>query len=237
MRGRGGHGHNDITSFELFLDGLNVITDCGSYLYTASREWRNLFRSTAFHNLVQIDNEELNRFIGPDALWQLKYDAHPRDLAFAGGQGGYFRGGHDGYQRLSPSVWPVREFWMHPEQPIVALCDRVDGFGAAAVIWRFHFDPALTVELVDGDCRVRGEGHEAWMLFAGDAPGQRELKPGWVSPGYGVRSETHVLVVRDATLPTDLRCVFATSRLSTAEREGALAELDAHRARTHLRKQ
>jgi hypothetical protein len=233
MHGRGGHGHNDITSFELFLDGLNVISDCGSYLYTASREWRNLFRSTAFHNVIQIDNEELNRFIGPDALWQLHYDAHPTDVAFTRGQGGYFRGGHDGYQRLSPPVMPVRELWMHPELPIVALHDRVGGSGAAEVTWRFHFDPALQVELVEGDCRVRGNGREAWMLFAGDAPSRRELESGWVSPGYGVRSATSVLVIRDAVLPTGLRCVFASSRLSNAERDHALAELGAHRARTH----
>ena len=76
MRGRGGHGHNDILSFELFLNGFNVVTDCGAYLYTASREWRNRFRSTAFHNTVQVDGEELNRFLAPDALWQLPYDAH-----------------------------------------------------------------------------------------------------------------------------------------------------------------
>src|SRR4029079_8371887 len=80
MRGRGGHGHNDILSFELFLNGFNVVTDCGAYLYTASREWRNLFRSTAFHNAVQVDDEEVNRFISPDALWQLQYDAHPVDV-------------------------------------------------------------------------------------------------------------------------------------------------------------
>src|SRR5206468_3500651 len=47
MRGRGGHGHNDILSFELWLDRTNLVTDCGAYLYTASREWRNRFRSTA----------------------------------------------------------------------------------------------------------------------------------------------------------------------------------------------
>ena len=63
MHGRGGHGHNDILSFELWLDGMNLVTDCGAYLYTASREWRNRFRSTAFHNVVQVDGEELNRFI------------------------------------------------------------------------------------------------------------------------------------------------------------------------------
>ena len=43
MHGRGGHGHNDILSFELWLDGMNLVTDCGAYLYTASREWRNRF--------------------------------------------------------------------------------------------------------------------------------------------------------------------------------------------------
>jgi hypothetical protein len=37
MCGRGGHGHNDILSFELWMDGVNWVTDCGAYLYTASR--------------------------------------------------------------------------------------------------------------------------------------------------------------------------------------------------------
>src|SRR5262249_18863779 len=86
MRGRGGHGHNDILGFELFLNGMNVVTDCGAYLYTASREWRNAFRSTAFHNGVQVDDEEVNRFVSPDALWQLVYDAHPVDAALTRGR-------------------------------------------------------------------------------------------------------------------------------------------------------
>src|SRR6185369_3917681 len=80
MHGRGGHGHNDILSFELWLDGINLVTDCGAFLYTASREWRNRFRSTAFHNVVQVGTEEINRFISPDNLWQLKDDARPQDV-------------------------------------------------------------------------------------------------------------------------------------------------------------
>ena len=72
MRGRGGHGHNDILSFELFMNGANIVTDCGAFVYTASREWRNRFRSTAFHNTIQVDDEEVNRFVEPNALWQLR---------------------------------------------------------------------------------------------------------------------------------------------------------------------
>src|SRR4029077_13276749 len=86
MQGRGGHGHNDILSFELWLDGTNFVTDCGAYLYTASRDWRNRFRSTAFHNVVQVDDEELNRFFIPDNLWQLHDDARPRDVVWRPGK-------------------------------------------------------------------------------------------------------------------------------------------------------
>ncbi len=233
MHGRGGHGHNDITHFELVLDGLNVLSDCGAYLYTASREWRNRFRSTAFHNVVQIANEELNRFIGPDALWQLHYDAHPCDVAFAGGRGGYFRGGHDGYRRLSPPVTPRRELWMDAERPIVALADTVDGERPGDVIWRFHFDPDVTAELVDGDCHVSRGNQQAWMLLHHDTDYVQQIEDGWVSAGYGVRRPSQVLVITAPSAPARLRCVFATSRLPQTERDRAFAELDAQRARTH----
>ena len=65
---------------------MNVVTDCGAYLYTASREWRNRFRSTAFHNVVQVDGEELNRLISPDHLWQLRDDARPLNVAWRVGR-------------------------------------------------------------------------------------------------------------------------------------------------------
>jgi hypothetical protein len=110
MNGRGGHGHNDILSFELFMNGCNIVTDCGAYLYTASREWRNRFRSTEFHSGVQVDDEEVNRFIGPDALWQLRYDAVPAGARLTREKDAdTFRGGHRGYQRLASPVFHERE--------------------------------------------------------------------------------------------------------------------------------
>src|SRR6185369_15157982 len=145
--GRGGHGHNDILSFELFLNGFNVVTDCGSYLYTASREWRNHFRSTARHNSVQIDGEELNRFIAPDALWQLRYDAEPVGAALGPGERvDCFRGSHRGYQRLVPPVSHTRWCLLDKDQPRVLVRDRVDGDGQHEVLWRFHLDPAVTAD-------------------------------------------------------------------------------------------
>ena len=235
MRGRGGHGHNDITSFELFLGGMNVVSDCGAYLYTASREWRNKFRSTAFHNVAQVGDEELNRYIGPDALWQLMYDAHPVDIRWsAPGVGGYFHGGHDGYARLTQPVASTREVYVDPGLARVAVRDRLVGAGSQPVIWRFHFDPAASAELIGPDCRLRSDGKEIWLLAADEGDlRQRRLEAGWVSTGYGVRTATSVLVITDDQMPTTLAYVFADSQLSAADRRQVIDQLDAQGARIH----
>lgn len=60
QNGRGGHAHNDKLSFELMLNGEEIIIDPGTYVYTPSFDWRNKFRSTSFHNTVQIDDIEQN---------------------------------------------------------------------------------------------------------------------------------------------------------------------------------
>jgi len=62
QNGNGGHAHNDKLSFELCIDGKDIIVDPGTYVYTQLPEWRNKFRSTAYHNTVMIDNKEQNRF-------------------------------------------------------------------------------------------------------------------------------------------------------------------------------
>lgn len=232
MRGRGGHGHNDITSFELFLDGVNVISDCGSYLYTASREWRNRFRSTAFHNVPQVDDEELNRFVGPDAMWQLHYDAHPRGVCWTAGLngGGYFEGGHTGYERLVSPVTYTRSLWMDPARPLVALSDRLQGSGSHRTTWRFHLDPAVRVEIAGPDCRLQVNGRELWLLAAPGDRRQRTIEQGWVSPSYGVRHQTAVVVIADTAMPSALQCVFAESRLPDEVRAGVLSRLAARGA-------
>ncbi|MFQ5585218.1 MAG: alginate lyase family protein, partial [Thermodesulfobacteriota bacterium] len=58
----GGHAHNDKLSFELCIDGREVIVDPGTYVYTPYPDERNRFRGTASHNTVMIDGEEQNRF-------------------------------------------------------------------------------------------------------------------------------------------------------------------------------
>ena len=203
LSGRGGHGHNDILSFELFMAGCNVVTDCGAYLYTASREWRNRFRSTEFHNGVQVDDEEVNRFIAPDSLWQLRYDAVPEGAALVrGDKADVFRGSHRGYQRLTPPVSHTRSIAADKSTPCVVVTDQLDGDGRHTLVWRFHLDPAVSAELRGREIRLSC-GASAIVLTS-DLPDvfAVSLEAGWVSPSYGVKVPATVVVWKGtAALP------------------------------------
>ena len=197
MHGRGGHGHSDITNLEVWLDGMNLVTDCGTYLYTASREWRNLFRSTASHNVVQVDGEELNRLVSPDHLWQLRDEARPLDVAWHwGDRADYFRGAHNGYARLDPPVLVTREVLLVKGSPDVLVRDSIDGSGSHMLVWRFHLDPALDAEIDRGDVRLRGAGRDAWLQVASADGLTMTIENGWVSPSYGIRTGIRVVTLQ-----------------------------------------
>ncbi|PKL85132.1 MAG: hypothetical protein CVV22_09400 [Ignavibacteriae bacterium HGW-Ignavibacteriae-1] len=72
QNGKGGHAHNDQLSFCLFVHGREIFTDPGTFNYTAYPELRNLFRSTASHNVLQDVNMEQNPLpegLGGDLFW------------------------------------------------------------------------------------------------------------------------------------------------------------------------
>lgn len=75
--GRGGHGHNDCLSFELWLHGHVAITDSGTGVYTANTTLRNRLRSTRAHNTVMYDNLEQVEYAG---VWQIRQDETRPDI-------------------------------------------------------------------------------------------------------------------------------------------------------------
>jgi uncharacterized heparinase superfamily protein len=219
MRGRGGHGHNDILSFELFLNGMNVVTDCGSYLYTASREWRNRFRSTAFHNTVQVDGEELNRFIDADEIWRLHDDARPTAVTWRTSDVGvFFRGGHTGYRRLASPVMHVREVLFDRSGRRVTFRDILEGRGRHHLVWRFHLDPSVTADVQPAGIRLRGPAAEVWFRLGADAAIDARIEPGWVSPGYGRKVEASILIL-ECTCELPKTIVYCFSDVAPAADE------------------
>jgi Heparinase II/III-like protein/Heparinase II/III N-terminus len=186
LAGRGGHGHNDCLSFEATLNGMRVVTDSGSYVYTASAEERNRFRATAAHNTPQVDGAELNRI--PQSLWQLEDDAHPEPLLTEPLR---FRGAHTGYLRLPDPVRPVRTIALDPVVHALLVHDAFEAAAPHDAEIPFHLAPGLEAT-ADGESALRiGPFVLRWR---GDW--ECAVEPAWMSPSYGVRVATSKVVFR-----------------------------------------
>jgi Heparinase II/III N-terminus/Heparinase II/III-like protein len=218
LGGRGGHGHNDCLSFEAVLAGAHLVTDCGSYVYTASYEERNNFRSTRYHNTPIVDGEEINRFIRPDYLWNLHYDALPEcRIWLTNDERDVFQGTHAGYTRLSSGLQPVRTLVLHKRDHILVGIDAFEGGGEYIIEIPFHLGTGIHVgdrasdrcELHDGKCR---------FMFVFDTPKDWSLDigNGVVSPRYGVRTGTYRLRLTRHGQPRTVGWAFAPAE--TAER-------------------
>jgi len=73
QKGNGGHAHNDKLSFELNIEGKDIVVDAGTYLYTPLEDERNRFRSTKMHNALIVQDEEQNEWIsGRYGLFSMK---------------------------------------------------------------------------------------------------------------------------------------------------------------------
>lgn len=53
-----GHRHNDRMSFELMINGMDIIVDPGTFVYSSDPGGRNRFRSTEYHNTLVFEDQE-----------------------------------------------------------------------------------------------------------------------------------------------------------------------------------
>jgi hypothetical protein len=201
LAGRGGHGHNDCLAFEATLDGTKLLTDCGSYVYTASPEWRNRFRATAAHNTPQVDGAEQNRI--PESLWLLEDDAQPQALLVEELR---VRGAHTGYLRLADPVRPVRTIALEPNLHALLVHDALEARAPHDVEIPFHLAAGIeTSELGPG---VVSLGRFV-LRWRSPEPWQCSVEPGWVSPSYGVKRPISRVVCRRSGVVAPLTVVVA----------------------------
>lgn len=103
-----GHRHNSALSFELFANDKSFIIDPGAYVYTSNRKMRNLFRSTSYHNTVEVDSQEQNTF--KEELFDQGTEAKTKIIKWESTEKeDIFCGEHYGYRRLKDPVVHRRE--------------------------------------------------------------------------------------------------------------------------------
>jgi uncharacterized heparinase superfamily protein len=233
LAGRGGHGHNDALSFEAVLDGCHLVTDCGSYLYTASFEERNRFRSTAYHNTPCVDGQEINRFIRPDYLWTLHDDAKPTALAWKPGpELDIFEGTHLGFSRLASPVKPTRRVILEHQSHTLAVCDRLEGAGNHVVEIPIHLTPGVEVsaELDDGFLVVAG-ARRFRVRWIGPIHWRARVEPCRVSPSYGVVVPSFRIIWRyEGPLPATLDVALGPAETLVGDLASHFSRLGSDRA-------
>lgn len=172
----GGHCHNDKLSFELCIDGEDVIVDPGTHVYTAEPEWRNKLRSTAYHNTVVVDEKEQSRFDEKN-LFKMENDAEIKCLRWeTSGEIDIFIGEHYGYKRLSHSVIHQREIKFHKKERKLEIIDKFRGEGEHSLKWNLILPPGFTSNLRINSRKL-----------------QWHKEPVFYSPEYGIITKTEKL--------------------------------------------
>jgi len=221
LAGRGGHGHNDLLSFELAQDGVPIVVDAGCPVYSADLETRNLFRSTAYHNGLRIDRQELAPMSG---WWRIGNDAVPSavEATWDGGTA-TMRATHSGYQRLADPVRHTRTLTFSTSEGVVDCADSLRCRRRHLVERYLHLAPDVVVTRHRSSVRLASKGR-AWSLSWQDGA-ELTLEEGKVSPGYGVTHLASVIVLTNTVGgDTDLRFTLAPiadTRASELELESA----------------
>lgn len=189
-----GHRHNDILSFELFAYDKSFIIDPGSYIYTANKNMRNLFRSTRYHNVIVVDDEEQNNFkenelfdMGIEAKvkinnWEStdKYDL--LDIE------------HNGYERLKDQVIHRRQIYFDKKDNYFLINDILETEGKHKFDLYFHFAP-LKLKIIE-DSIVESnfcDGVNLAIIPLKTEGLSVEVKDGLVSYSYGNKKGSSIL--------------------------------------------
>jgi len=190
-----GHRHNSRLSFELFAYDKSFIIDPGAYIYTASKDMRNLFRSTKYHNTVVVDNEEQNRF-REDVMFYMNYDAAVRVNRWeTTDEFDFLDAEHYGYQRLKQPVVHRRQIWFDKVNSFWIIKDVLSSEGVHQFDLYFHFAP---MELQFGQdyslsLKTKTDGANIALIPVEKEGLSVEVTNGWISYSYGVKERAPVV--------------------------------------------
>ena len=208
-RGRGSHGHSDALSIELFALHRTFLRDPGTYVYTADEQQRNLFRSTAYHNTVRIDGEEISQ-VNPGEIFAFAENVHPkvndwesnsdRDLLDAEHQA-YFR-----FASIASPVKHRRIVTLDKQKEFWTIRDIFTGRGSHLFEIFFNFDSGLEITIdAHKSAIARDEGASFKVVPRCEFDVEVRKEPRWVSRSYGTRSESSAIIYSfRAKVPADI---------------------------------
>ena len=190
QKGVGGHGHNDLFSYELFSHGREWIIDPGSGTYTNNYRVRNYFRSAISHNIVVVDGEEPHPF-NEEILFRLPDAGKARVLKWLPGQeSDILEIEHDCYHRLSDPVTYRRIIHCNYSQFELNIRDNFEAKSQHNYRSYLHLAKDITIHEVDSrrfDLISPSDKviSVRWDVHPSSSEPKLSIKPSLISPAYG----------------------------------------------------
>lgn len=196
----GAHGHADLLSVVVSPFGEAVIVDPGTFIYAKDPASRDHFRSTAAHSTVTVDGTGQARPKGPFA-WHDRPAAHLRRFESTPGYD-FADASHEAYCRLPDPVIHRRRVVFVKAPGYWVIVDDLIGSAEHRIEHRFQFGEVNLTAACGSWARAQGLRGRGLLVraFASEPLTTRVeagcLSPlaGWVSPNYGERSPSPVLV-------------------------------------------
>ncbi len=188
-----GHAHCDALSVAVWQEGVDLITDSGTFTYWPDDGWRSYFRGTSAHSTVRVDGAEQSVYDGPFLVVR-RADARCVDWQHGVAVAGEIE--------LAAGVRHRRSVRLVREGTAFEITDELGGRGLHLAEIFFHVPPSATVRLdADGRVVVAEKGRSLTLcppaecstqLYFGDSV----LPLGWFSRGYGERQPCFTVVSR-----------------------------------------
>ena len=197
LRGRGSHAHSDALSIEVFAYDRTFLRDPGTYVYTASEEERNLFRSTAYHNTVRIDGEEISE-INPGELFAFGSNVHPHVNQWEStAESDVLDAEHHAYRTLASPVTHRRIITFDKRKGFWTIRDIFTGDGKHRFEFFFNFDVGIALRF-EPDHRVVGQHRDCSLAIVPISGHEFEtsVETRWQSPAYGTRFSSSAIIYR-----------------------------------------
>ena len=193
--GRGSHAHSDALSVEVFAFGHTFLCDPGTYVYSANADERNLFRSTAYHNTVRIDGEEISE-INEGELFAFAANVRPRvNLWESNAERDVLDAEHYAYRRLASPVTHRRIVTLDKREGSWTIRDVFTGKGRHRFEFFFNCDAGLEVAVErSGRATVAGENAVLTIVPVCEHELESTIAPRWVSKSYGTRQNSSVII-------------------------------------------
>jgi hypothetical protein len=188
-----GHRHNSALSFELFAYDKSFIIDPGSYVYTSDKKMRNLFRSTQYHNVVRVDNEEQNTF-NNDPFY-MGTEAKTKILNWkVTDEKDFFEGEHYGYERLNDPVIHRRQIIFNKKKKFWIINDILYGNNKHLFELYYHLAPMnlKSYDLPYSFITTNTETNLAIIPLKTDNLNVKVFE-GFISPSYGVKIKSPII--------------------------------------------